>query len=481
MSCNCMCKDLDILESKPKDECGVFGVYNKDGEKDAAQTIYYGIYALQHRGQESCGIAVNDDGEIHQHKDLGMVPDVFTQDRISKLEGSIGIGHVRYATLGENRRENAQPLVSQYKKGTLSVALNGVVLNAAELKQEFENNGAIFQTTSDAEVIAYVIAKERIKCHSIEEALAHSMKHLRGTFSLVVMSPRKLVAARDPLGLRPLCIGETDNAYVVSSETCALNAVGARFVRDVEAGEVVCIDKDGIRSDMSNHRDESNICIFEYVYVARPDSVVDGVSVYEARVEGGKELARSHPVDADLVIAVPDSGIDAAVGYAEESGIPYGIGLIKNRYIGRTFIQPTQKQRVQAVKIKLNVLASTVKDKRIVMVDDSIVRGTTSRHLVEMLRDAGAKEVHMRVCAPPFIYPCYFGTDIPNQDVLIACKHSVEEIRQMLGADSLGFLECKSLKKMLCGKKTKFCDACFTGNYLMDVPFDGKKIEVKYN
>lgn len=264
------------------------------------------------------------------------------------------------------------------------------------------------------------------------------------------------------------------------SETCALDAVGAKFIRDIEPGEVLCVDHEGVRSDKSNCKEkDSNICIFEYIYFARPDSVIDGVSVYEARNMGGRLLARQHPVDADLVIAVPDSGIDAAIGYAKESGIPYGVGLIKNRYIGRTFIQPTQSQRVQAVKIKLNALSSAVKGKRIIMVDDSIVRGTTSKHIVQMLRDAGAKEVHMRVCAPPFIYPCYFGTDIPNQDMLIACKHSIEEIRQILGADSLGFLERESLPKMLMGKKEKFCDACFTGDYVMEVPFDGKKIEVK--
>lgn len=294
------------------------------------------------------------------------------------------------------------------------------------------------------------------------------------------MSPRKLIAARDPWGLRPLCFGETEHSYIYASETCALDAVGAKFIRDLEPGEVLCVDHEGVRSDKSNCREkDSNICIFEYIYFARPDSVIDGVSVYEARTEGGRLLARQHPVDADLVIAVPDSGIDAAIGYAKESGIPYGVGLIKNRYIGRTFIQPTQSQRVQAVKIKLNALSSAVKGKRIVMVDDSIVRGTTSKHIVQMLRDAGAKEVHMRSCAPPFIYPCYFGTDIPNQDMLIACKHSIEEIRQILGADSLGFLERESLPQLLMGKKKNFCDACFTGNYIMEVPFNGKKIEVR--
>ena len=466
------------IDSKLKEECGVFGVYNCDGANDAAQITYYGLYALQHRGQESCGIAVNDDGTIVYHKDLGIVPDVFNDTMLEHLKGTISVGHVRYSTCGENYRENAQPLVTKYKKGTLTVAHNGNIVNAAELRAEFENNGAIFQTTSDSEVIAYIIAKERITSHSVEEAVGKAMKYLRGSYSLVVMSPRKLIGARGPHGIRPLCIGKTKHSFILSSETCGLDAVDAEFIRDVEAGEIVCIDQDGIRSDMSNHVGESEICIFEYIYFARPDSVIDGVSVYEARRMGGRLLARQHPVDADIVIAVPDSGIDAAIGYARESGIPYGIGLIKNRYVGRTFIQPTQTERVQAVKIKLNVLANAVKGKRVIMVDDSIVRGTTSQRLVQMLRDAGAAEVHMRISSPPFVYPCYFGTDIPNQDSLVACHHSIEEIREMLGADSLGFLDRKSLPELLCGKKCKYCDACFSGDYPMEVPFDGKKIDI---
>ena len=476
---NCKHDELDVFDDALKEECGVFGVYNKDGEMDAAQTIYYGLYALQHRGQESCGIAVNDNGTIIYHKDLGTVPDVFNQTMLDHLQGNIGVGHARYSAGGENIRENAQPLVSKYKKGSLTVAFNGNIVNANEIREEFENSGSIFQTTSDSELIAFLIARERMDCHSIEEAVARAIKRLRGTFCLVVMSPRKLIGARDRWGIRPLCFGETEHSYIFASETCALDAVGAKFIKDIAPGEVVCIDKDGVRSDTSACSGEPSTCIFEYIYFARPDSVVDGVSVYRARVLGGRELAKSHPVDADLVIPVPDSGIDAAIGYAKESGIPYGIGLVKNRYIGRTFIKPTQSQRVQAVKIKLNALADAVKGKRVVMVDDSIVRGTTSKYIVQMLREAGATEVHMRICAPPFIYPCYFGTDIPNQDMLIACKHSIDEIREIIGADSLGFLEQKSLCKMLDGKKSKFCDACFTGNYIMEVPFDGKKIEVK--
>lgn len=463
--------------SKLKEECGIFGVYNTDGGDDAAQAIYYGLYALQHRGQESCGIAVNDDGTIVFHKDLGMVYDVFNDTMLSHLKGTMGVGHVRYSTYGENLRENAQPLVSKYKKGSMTIAHNGTIVNAAQLREKFENSGAIFQTSCDSEIIAYLIAQERINCHSIEEAVARAMKQLTGSFSLIVMSPRKLIGARDPWGIRPLCLGKTEHSYIFASETCALDAVDATFIRDIEPGEIVCIDHEGIRTNRDNVKKESHICIFEYIYFARPDSVIDGISVYEARRMGGRLLARQHPVDADLVISVPDSGTDAAIGYARESGIPYGVGLIKNRYIGRTFIQPTQSQRVQAVKIKLNVLASAVKGKRIVMVDDSIVRGTTSQRLVQMLRDCGATEVHMRIGSPPFVYPCYFGTDIPNQDSLVACHHSVDEICRILGADSLGFLSRESLPELLGGKKCKYCDACFSGKYIMDVPFDGEKID----
>lgn len=467
---------VESLE-KLREECGVFGVYNTDDATDAARIIYYGLYALQHRGQQSCGIAVNDDGTIVHHKDSGIVPDVFNDTMLNHLKGSAGIGHVRYSGF-DGGRENAQPLVSKYKKGTLTVAHNGSIVNASELRGQFENTGAIFQTTSDAEVIAYLIAKERIACHSIEEAVSRAMKYLQGSFAMVVMSPRKIIGARGPHGIRPLCIGKTDTSYILASETCALDAVDAKFVRDIEAGEVVCIDKEGIHSDISNHIGESNICIFEYIYFSRPDSVIDGVSVYEARRKAGALLAQQYPVDADVVIPVPDSGIDAAIGYAGESGIPYGVGFIKNRYIGRTFIQPTQAQRVQAVKIKLNGIAEAVKGKRVVMIDDSIVRGTTSHRLVQMLRDCGATQVHMRVSSPPFVYPCYFGTDIPNQDVLIACNNSIDQIREILGADSLGFLQRDSLRQILSGKKKKYCDACFSGEYCMKVPFDGRKIDI---
>lgn len=457
-----------------KEECGIFGVYNTSGHTDAAVITYYGLYALQHRGQESCGIAVNDDGTIIYHKDMGLVPEVFNDTILKHLNGTIAVGHVRYSTYGSSTRENAQPLVTKYKKGTLTVAHNGNIVNAADLRKEFEDSGAIFQTTSDSEVIAYIIARERIKCHSVEEAVARCLPYLKGSFSLIVMSPRKLIAARDPWGIRPLSMGKTDHSYIFASETCALDAVDAEYIRDIKPGEIVCVDKDGVRSDERLCTGKEKICIFEYIYFARPDSMIDGVSVYDARRRAGRFLAKEHPVEADIVIPVPDSGIDAAIGYAEESGIPYGVGLIKNRYIGRTFIQPTQQQRVRAVRIKLNALKETVRDKRVVMVDDSIVRGTTSQRIVQMIRDAGAKEVHMRISSPPFMYPCYFGTDIPDQDSLVAVHNSVDDMRRMMDADSLGFLSIESLAEIMGSEKRDHCNACFTGSYPMEVPFNSK-------
>ncbi|MDD3765598.1 MAG: amidophosphoribosyltransferase [Eubacteriales bacterium] len=457
-----------------KEECGVFGVYNFDGHTDAANIIYYGLYALQHRGQESCGIAVNDSETVIYHKDMGLVPEVFNDIMLNHLKGSMGIGHVRSSTGNAAFRENAQPLVSKYKKGSLTIAHNGNIINAADLRKEFEDNGAIFQTTNDAEVIAYLIARERLKTHSIEEAVANSVPYLKGSFSLVVMSPKKLLAVRDPWGFRPLCFGKTEHSYIFSSETCGLDAVDAKYICDLRPGEIITVDKDGVRHDARHCSDKRKMCIFEYIYFARPDSIIEGISVYDSRIEAGRQLAIEHPVDADLVIAVPDSGIDAAIGYSKESGIPYDIGLIKNRYIGRTFIQPTQQQRVRAVKIKLNALKNTIQGKRVVVVDDSIVRGTTSNHIVQMIRDAGAAQVHMRISSPPFLYPCFFGTDIPSQDSLIAVQNSVEETRKIIGADSLGYLSLENLWKTL-GKRRDHCDACFSGRYPMDVPFVSKE------
>lgn len=459
---------VDITDDKLHEECGVFGIYDKDGH-DCARLTYYGLYALQHRGQESCGIAVNDDGTVIYHKDMGLVSEVFNDVVLNHLKGEMAIGHVRYSTTGSSHVENAQPLVTKYIKGTLSIAHNGNLVNTAKLRSELEQSGAIFQTTIDSEVIAYLIARERVKTHSVEQAVNGVMKKLVGTYSLIVMSPRKIIGARDPMGNRPLCIGKLDNSYILASETCALDTIGAEFIRDVEPGEIVVIDDKGITSIKDNCNRESRMCIFEYVYIARPDSNIEGASVYESRKEMGRILAREHPVDADLVIGVPDSGLAAALGYSEESGIPYGEGLMKNRYVGRTFIQPSQKQREQGVRLKLNALKSVVKDKRIVMIDDSIVRGTTSGRIIKMLKDAGAKEVHMRVSSPPITHSCYYGIDTPSRDKLIAAQNSVENIKDKVYADSLGYLSIEGLLKSPLGAKCNFCIACFNGDYPLEV------------
>ena len=454
------------------EECGVFGAYDFDGE-DVASTIYYGLFALQHRGQESCGIAVSDTngpkGKVMSYKDMGLVNEVFNPENLEKLKGNIGVGHVRYSTAGSSVRENAQPLVLNYVKGTLGMAHNGNLLNAVELREELSYTGAIFQTTIDSEVIAYLIARERLKVGTVEEAVKNAMLKIKGAYSLVVMSPRKLIGARDPFGFKPLCIGKRDNTYFLSSETCALDTVGAEFVRDVLPGEVVTITSKGIESYTSLCQKKNARCIFEYIYFARPDSKIDGMGVYESRINAGRILAKTHPVDADLVVGVPESGNPAALGFSLESGIPYGNAFIKNNYVGRTFIKPKQAQRESSVKVKLNVLKEAVAGKRVVMIDDSIVRGTTSARIVSLLKNSGAKEVHVRISSPPFKHPCYFGTDIPSEDQRIATGKTVDEICKIIGADSLGYLEVDRLSEMICGG-TGFCDACFTGNYPMDPP-----------
>ena len=457
-----------------KEACGVFGIYDFDG-RDVASTIYYGLFALQHRGQESCGIAVSDTegpkGKVSTRKDMGLVNEVFTQENLESLSGDIGVGHVRYSTAGASTRENAQPLVLNYVKGTLALAHNGNLINANELRRDLEYTGAIFQTTIDSEVIAYHIARERLNSKTVQEAVARACKKIKGAYSLVVMSPRKLIAARDPFGFKPLCIGKRDNAYMVASETCALETIGAEFVRDVLPGEVVTISPEcGIASDMSMclPEKEQGRCIFEYIYFARPDSHIDGVSVYGARIKAGKFLAMDSPVEADLVTGVPESGNAAALGYALESGIPYGTAFVKNGYVGRTFIKPKQSSRESSVRLKLNVLKEAVAGKRVVMIDDSIVRGTTSDRIVKMLRDAGALEVHVRISSPPFMWPCYFGTDIPEREQLIAYNRSIEEIRKIIGADSLGYLELNRLDEMSQG--LSICKGCFTGKYPMAPP-----------
>ena len=460
-------------EEKLKEECGVFGMYDFDGG-DVASAIYYGLFALQHRGQESCGIAVSDTrgpkGIVKSHKGMGLVNEVFTPDVLAGLKGDIGLGHTRYSTAGSSTRENAQPLVLNYIKGTLGLAHNGNLINAPELRRELEYTGAIFQTTIDSEVIAYHIARERIHSAAVEEAVSKAMNKIKGAYSLIVMSPRKLIGARDPFGFRPLCIGKRDHAYILASETCALETIGAEFVRDVEPGEIVTITPEGIRSDKTHclPKEQEARCVFEYIYFSRPDSHFDGVSVYQSRILAGKFLAMDAPVEADLVVGVQESGNAAALGYSLQSGIPYGTAFVKNSYVGRTFIKPGQSSRESSVRVKLNVLREAVNGKRVIMIDDSIVRGTTSGRIVKMLRDAGAKEVHMRVSSPPFLYPCYFGTDVPAREQLIAYNRTEEEIRQVIGADSLAYLRVERLGEMIGG--LPHCTGCFTGKYPLEPP-----------
>ncbi len=455
-------------DRKIGEECGVFAVYDPEG--DAARSVYYGLYALQHRGQESCGIAVNNNRDITHYKDMGLVNDVFNGEILDKLKGTMAVGHVRYSTTGESMRENAQPLVLRYIKGNIAIAHNGNLVNKDELADELSVGGAIFQTTTDTEMIAYTIAKERLKAASVEEAIDKTVDHLKGAFSLIVMSPQKLIAARDPWGFRPLCMGRKGDAVVFASETCALDAVGAEFERDLLPGEIVVV-KDGEIRSIKTHVGQKphTMCIFEYLYFARPDSVIEGQSAHDSRMLAGKYLAREYPANADVVIGVPDSGISAAMGFAKESGIPYGIGFVKNKYIGRTFIQPSQSMRENSVRIKLNVLKSTVEGKRVVMVDDSIVRGTTSKRIVSLLRKSGAKEVHVRSSAPPFMWPCYFGTDVPSRDQLVACNYDMEGIRELIGADSIGFLSVDALKKIIPNANCGYCDGCFSGKYPVEI------------
>ena len=454
------------------EECGVFGVISAE-PADVAGVVYYGLYALQHRGQESCGIVVNDDGLFSSHKDLGLVSEVFHSEVLSRFpKGTMAVGHVRYGTTGGTNRTNCQPIEVNHQKGRMALAHNGNLSNAAKLRNELELSGAIFHTTSDTETIAYIVTRERLKLPSIEDALSSAMNILEGAYSLVLMSPQKLICARDPYGFRPLCYGKTqDGMYVIASESCALKAVGAEFIRDVEPGEIIVFSKNGIVS-RKEHCDskKKKLCIFEYIYFARPDSEIDGVSVHLSRIEAGKILAREHPADADIVVGVPDSGLDAALGFSRQSGIPYGIGLIKNKYIGRTFISPGQSTRLDQVKIKLSAVEESVKGKKVVLIDDSIVRGTTCGRIVTLLREAGAEEIHMRISSPPFLNPCYYGTDIDTRENLIACNHSVEEIAAIIGADTLGYLPVSQLS-LLTGN-CDYCSACFDGDYPTEIPTD---------
>lgn len=455
------------------DHCGVFGVM-ADHPIDAADLCYYGLYALQHRGQESCGIVVNDDGVFVSHKDLGLVSEVFTKDVLTSYpQGQIAVGHTRYGTTGATNRNNCQPIEINHQKGRMAIAHNGNLSNASTLRSKLELSGAIFHTSSDTETIAYIITKERLTAPSIEEALSRAMNILEGAYSLILMSPQKLICARDPHGFRPLCYGITkDGIYVATSESCALSAVGATFIRDIEPGEIVVFTKEGIISRKEHCRKkEKKLCVFEYIYFARPDSIIDGQSVHIARIQAGRILAKSHPREADIVIGVPDSGLDAALGYCEVSGIPYGIGLIKNKYIGRTFIAP--EDRFDQVRIKLAVIEPVVKNKDVILIDDSIVRGTTCKRIVALLKEAGAKKIHMLVTAPPFLYPCFYGTDIDSKENLIASHHSIQEIARMIGVDSLGFFPVDQLDK-LSGNK-HYCSACFDGRYPTSIPKEIRK------
>ncbi len=465
-------------QGKLHEDCGVFGVFGHE-TTDVASTVYYGLFALQHRGQEGCGIAINDSGVISSYKDIGLVNDVFKHDVLSKLgHGNMAIGHVLYGSPGNNDRSNVQPMVVNHVKGRMAISNNGTLVNSAEIREELELEGSIFHSTSDTEVLSYVITKERIKCDSIEEAINRAMYKIEGAYAFVVMSPSKLIAARDPRGIHPLCYGQTeDGRYIVASESCAFDAVSAKFIRDVKPGEIVVFSEDGVKS-IEDHcgQFDNALCIFEHIYIARPDSKVDGCSVHHARARAGELLAKAHPVDADIVIGVPDSGLDAAIGYARASGIPYGIGFIKNKYIGRTFISPGQASREDKVKIKLNPIADVVRGKRVVMIDDSIVRGTTCARIVHLIREAGATEVHVRSSAPPFISPCYYGVDIDSKDKLIACKHTIPEIAKIIDADSVGYLPYEDVTKIAeCGDCKGFCLACFDGKYPTKVPSGEKK------
>ena len=464
------------MDNMLHEECGVFGVF-APSTCDVASTTYYGLFSLQHRGQESAGIVVNDDGVFTYRKDIGLVSEIFDSEDLEKLGlGNMAVGHVRYGTTGSGERRNAQPVVVNHLKGNMALAHNGNLVNSYELRTELENQGSIFHSTSDTEVIAYVITKERLHTKSIEDAVVEAIGKLDGAYSLIIMSPSKLIAARDPKGFRPLCFGQrSDGAYIVASETCALDAVGAKLIREVEPGEVVVFNKDGYESKTVHCGGKKSFCVFEYLYFSRPDSVVGGCCVHNARLRVGELLAEEYPIDADIVVGVPDSGTDAALGYSYKSGIPFGIGLLKNRYIGRTFIAPGQSTREEMVSIKLNVIKSVIEGKRVILIDDSIVRGTTSAKIVKLLRDGGAREVHMLSSAPMFKNPCYYGIDIDSRENLIACRHTCDEIAEMIGADSLGFLSVESCKKIAGTDGSDFCLACFNGEYPTPTPTETDK------
>ncbi len=467
----------DLCDDKLHEECGVFGIYSLSGE-EVSSDIYYGLIALQHRGQEAAGIAVSDTtgpmGNIRLKKNMGLVNEVFSQEDLERLQGNIGVGHVRYSTTGGSIVENAQPIAMNYIKGSLALVHNGNIVNAQEMKNEQMYRGLAHYTTSDSEVLAYEIIGDRVKCASIEDAIKMSAAKLKGGYAVVVMSPRKLVGVRDPFGIKPLILGkrkasdnsaseEKNTTYILASESSAIKSIGGEIIRDIEPGEIISITEEGVSSDRSLCQKERAHCIFEYIYFARNDSIMDGIEIHDARIKAGRALARESSVDADIVVGVPDSGLAAAEGYAMESGIPFALAFHKNSYIGRSFIKPTDKERQTAVHMKLSVLGEVVAGKRIIIIDDSIVRGTTMKQLIEMLRQAGAKEVHVRISSPPFLYPCYYGTDVPTSSQLIAAEHSSEGVRERVGADSLQYLRIEDFKTMV--GDLPLCTACFNNQY----------------
>lgn len=460
------------------EECGIFGVYDRE---DASLLTYYGLHALQHRGQESAGICTTDGEKFRHHRDMGLVTEVFNSDKIKSLSGSVSIGHVRYSTTGESRLQNAQPLIFKYREGNLAIATNGNLVNAEPIRRQLERNGSIFQTTSDTEVIAHLIARSTYD--RVEDALKEALSMIKGAYALLVMTNDTLVVAQDPNGLRPLCMGRLGDSYLFSSETCAFDAIGAEYVRDVEPGEMIVIDREGLRSTRFTSTARRATCSFEFIYFARPDSDIDGINVHKARKRLGKQLALEFPAEADVVTGVPDSSTSAAIGYAEATGIPYELGLIKNRYIGRTFIQPTQELRERGVKMKLSAVRRVVEGKRVVMIDDSIVRGTTSRHIVNLLREAGAAEVHVRISSPPVANPCFYGIDTSHREDLVASKNTIEEIREMIGADSLSFISQEGMLEAIgrdsTAYKRGFCTACFDADYPTEIYEDTIKPYLK--
>lgn len=467
-----------MTSDKLREECGVLGIY-APGEETLPHMMGFGLVALQHRGQESAGIATSKGGMINYFKDMGLVQDVFTNKILDRLHGDVSIGHVRYSTTGESYVSNAQPLVVNYKGGSIALAHNGNLVNAGEIRNHLEDDGSIFQTSIDSEVIANLIARKYSL--GFKEAIKETISEIKGAFALTIICENKLIGVRDANGLRPLCLGKLDNGYVLASESCALDVVGAEFIRDIEKGEMVVIDENGVESIIYDDSQKKSHCIFEYVYFARPDSKIDGESVYITRRDAGRVLAEEYKIDADIVIAVPDSGIDAAIGYAEASGIPYGVGLIKNKYIGRTFIKPDQKSRELAVRLKLNPLKENIKGKRVIMIDDSIVRGTTSKKIVASLRAAGAKEVHVLVSSPPVVHSCYFGIDTPERKELVGAVKTIDEICEMIGADSLGYISVEGLMRSVHKTDKEVCVACFNGDYPITVPKSQSKFMFETN